>query len=80
MEEGDDRCGAVPVTGATQFGAGFRGGPLIEPTGWGEGAGLGLAGGGAFRAISPAEPLRPGMASGLAVGFDSIAGGELESV
>jgi len=70
----------VPVAGATLFGAGFLGKPLIEPAALGKGVGLGLASGGAFRPISPAEPWRPGTASGSTDGFDSIVGDELESV
>jgi hypothetical protein len=44
----------------------------------GEYAGWGLARGGAFRAISPLEPFRSGLASGLADGLDSIGGDEFE--
>jgi len=69
-----------PSRGATLGGAGFLGVPVIGPTASGESAGLGLAGGGAFLAISPAEPLRPGLASGVTDGFDSIFGDEIESV
>jgi hypothetical protein len=46
----------------------------------GEYAGSGIALGGAFRAISPVEPLRSGLVSGLADGLDSIVGDEFESV
>jgi hypothetical protein len=42
-------------------------------------AGLGLASGGAFRAISPAEPLRSGLASELTDALASIIGDEFES-
>ena len=73
--EGDDRRDA----GATLRGAGFLGAPFIGPTVLREYAGLGLAGGGAFRAINPVEPLRPVLASGLADGLDSIVGDEFES-
>ena len=77
--EGGEGCGAAPAAGATLSGAGFFGGALIGSTVLGECAGLGLAGGGAFRAISPAEPPPPGLASGLTDGFDSIVGYEIES-
>ena len=80
IAEGGDGCGAAAVAGVTLRGAGFLGAPLIAPTTLGECAGLGLAGGGAFRAISPVEPLRSGLASGLADGLDSIVGDEFESV
>ena len=63
--EGDDRCGAARVADITVRGPGFLGAPLIGPTALGECAGLGLARGGAFRAISPVEPLRSGLASEL---------------
>ena len=80
IAEGDDGCGAAPVAGVTLRGAGRLGAPLIGPTALGECAGLGLAGGGAFRAISPVEPSRPGLLSGLADGLDSIVGDEFEPV
>ena len=80
IAEGGDQCGAVPIAGVTLRGAGFLGAPIIGPTALGECAGLGLAGGGAFRAIGPVEPLRSGLASGLADGLDSIVGDEFESV
>lgn len=78
--EGGDGCGAAPAAGVTLRRAGFLGAPLMGPTALGECAGLGLAGGGAFRAINPGGPLRPGLASGLTDGLDSIVGDELESV
>jgi len=78
--EGDDRCGAARGAGVTLRGAGFFGAPLIGPKALGEGAGLGLARGGAFRAISPVEPLRSGLAWGLAGGLDAIVGDEFGSV
>jgi hypothetical protein len=74
-----DGCGAAPVAGVTLRGAGFLGAPLIGPIALGECAGLGLAGGGAFRAISPAEPFRPGVGSALTDGLDSVVGDEFES-
>jgi len=80
IAEGGDGCGAAPVAEVTLRGAGFFSAPLIGPPALVECAGLGLAGGGAFRAISPAEPLRPGLASGLTVGLDSIVRDEFESV
>jgi hypothetical protein len=61
-------------------GAGFLGASLFEPTALGECAGLGFAGGGASRAISPAEPLRAGLASGLTDGLASIVGDEFASM
>jgi hypothetical protein len=80
IAEGGDRCGAAPVAGATLGGAGFLGAPLIGPKALGGFAGLGLASGGAFRAISPAEPLRSGLASELTDALASIVGDEFESV
>lgn len=79
ITEGGDGCGAAPVAGVNLRGTGFLGAPLIGPTALGECAGLGLAGGGALRAISPAEPLHPGLASGLTDGLDSTVGDEFES-
>jgi hypothetical protein len=70
----------VAVAGVTRRGAGFLAAPLIAPTALGECAGLKLARGSAFRAISPFEPLRSGPASGLADGLDSIGGDESECV
>jgi len=78
--EGDDRCGPERVAGVTLRGAEFLGAPLIGPTALGECAGWEFTGGGAFRAISPVEPLRSGLASGLEDGLDSIVGDKLESV
>jgi hypothetical protein len=72
--EGGDRCGATAVAGVTLRGAGFLGAPRIGPTALDECGALGLARGGAFRAIS--LPSRSGLASGL----DSIVGDESESV
>ena len=46
-------------------GAGFAGPPLIVLAALGECAGSEFAGGDASRAISPVEPSRPGLASGL---------------
>ena len=80
IAEGGDGCGAAPIEGVTLLGAGFLGAALIGPTALGACAGLGLAGGGAFRAISPVEPSRSGLGSGLADGFDFIVGGEFKSV
>jgi len=80
IAEGCDGCGAAPIAGGTLRGAGFLGAALIGSTALGECAGLGLAGGGAFRAISPVEPSRSGLASGLADGLAAIAGDEFESV
>ena len=62
--EGDDTSGAARFAGGAQRGAGFPGGPFIGPTALGECAGLGLERGGAFRTISPMEPLRSGLAWG----------------
>lgn len=78
--EGGDRCRDTPVEGSTLRGAGFLGGPLIGPTALGECPAPGLAIGGAFRAVSPAVPLRQGLGSGLTDGLDSNAGGEFEFV
>jgi len=58
----------------------FIGAALIEPTALGEYAGSGLASGGVFRAVSPFEPLRSGLLTGLADGLDSIVGDEFKSV
>ena len=80
MAEGGGRCGDTLVAGATLGPAGTLGAPLIGATVVSECAGLGVTGGGAFRAISPAEPLRPELASGPTDGFDSIAGEEFEIV
>ena len=62
--EDDDRCGATRVAGVTLRGARFLGAPLIGPTALDGCAGWEFAGGGAFRAISPVESLRSGLASG----------------
>jgi len=78
--EDDDRCGTARVAGVTLRGARFLGAPFIVPTVLRECAGLGLAGGGAFRAINPVEPLGSGLASGLTDGLDSVVGDEFESV
>lgn len=80
IAEDGDGCGAAPVAGVTLREAGFLGAPLIGPTALDECAGLGFAGGGALRAISPVEPLRPGLASGLTDGLDSIVGDAFESM
>jgi hypothetical protein len=80
IAEGGGRCCAAAVAGVTLRGAGLLGAPRIELTALDECAGLGLARGGAFRATSPVEPLRSGLASGLADGLDSIVGDEFESV
>jgi len=80
IAEGGDGCGAASIKGVTLRGAGCLGAPLIGPTPLGEFAGLGLAGGGVFRATSPVEPLRSGLPPGLADGLDSIVGDELEAV
>src|SRR6266566_1139050 len=63
--EGDDRCGAARVAAVIPRGAGFADAPLIGPTALSECAGWEFAGGSVFRAISPVEPLRSGLASGL---------------
>jgi hypothetical protein len=76
----ESRRVAARVAGVALRGAGFPGAPLIGTTALGEGAGLGLARSGAFRAISPIKPLRSGLASGLADGLDPIEGDEFESV
>jgi len=68
------------VAGVTPRGAGFLGAPLIGPTAFGECAGLGLSGGRAFRAISPAKPLRSELAWGLTDGFNSVVGDKFEFV
>jgi hypothetical protein len=80
IAEGGDGYSAPRVAGVTLRGAGRLGAPANEPTTLGECAGLGLAAGGAFRAISPVEPLRSGLTSGIADGLDSIVGDEFESV
>jgi hypothetical protein len=80
IAEGGDGWGAAPIEGVTLRGAGCLGAALIGPTALGEFAGLGLAGGGVFRANSPVETLRSGLPSGLADGLDSIVGDELEAV
>ena len=67
------------VSGAALRGAGLLGAATIWLMALGECEGLRLAGGGAFRAISPAEPLSPGPASVVTDGFDSIVGAEIES-
>jgi len=64
--EGDERCGAA-LRWAVLTGA-----PRIEPTALGECAGWEFTGGGAFRAISAAGPLRSGLTSGLS---ESVSGG-----
>ena len=76
IAEGVDRYIVAPVEGATVRGARFPGVGFIAPGALDEFVKLGLADGGVFRAISPAERLRPGLASGLIDGFDSIAGEE----
>lgn len=78
---GDDRYGAAPVAGVTLRGAGFFGAALIGPKDSGEGAssGSGLAGGGAFRAVSPFEPLCSGLLSGLANRLAAIVGDDCKS-
>ena len=78
--EGSEWYGAAPGAGVTLRGAGFLGAALIGSTAMGECACSGLAGGGAFRAFSPFEPLRSGPLSGLADGLDSIVGDEFKSV
>ena len=65
IAEGADGCDAAAVADVTLRGAGFLGASPLGPTAVSERAGLGLARGGAFRAISPAEPLRSGLALGL---------------
>jgi hypothetical protein len=57
----------------------FIGAALIGPTALGEYAGSELASGGVFRAVSPFEPLRSGLLTGLADGLDSIVGDEFKS-
>ena len=57
IAEGDDRCGATPAAGVALLGMEFFGAPLKGPTAPGECAGWEFVGGGAFRAISPVEPL-----------------------
>ena len=80
IAEGGDRCGDTPMADATLCAAGFLSAPFIGLTALSGWLGLGLAGGGAFRAGGQAEPLRPGLASGRTEGFDSIAEDEFESV
>jgi hypothetical protein len=58
----------------------FIGAAIMGPTALGEYAGSELAGGGVFRAVSPFEPLRSGLLTGLADGLDSIVGDEFKSV
>jgi|SRR5580698_6691583 hypothetical protein len=58
----------------------FIGAALIGLTALGEYAGSELARGVVFRAVSPFEPLRSGLLTGLADGLDSIVGDEFESV
>ncbi len=71
---------AAPVEGATLRGEGFPGAALTGPRALEEWANLGLADGGVFRAITPAELLRPGAGLASIDGFDSIAGEEFEFV
>ena len=80
IAEGGDGWGAAPIEGVTLRGAGCLGAALIGPTALGEFVGLGLVGGSVFRAISPVEPLRSELTSGLADGLDPIVGDELEAV
>jgi hypothetical protein len=80
IAEGGETCGAALIAGVGLPGAGLLGAPLFGPTALGEGARLGFAGGGAFRAISPADPLRAARASGLTDGLASIVGDEFASV
>jgi hypothetical protein len=58
----------------------FIGAALIGPTVLGEYAGSELTSGGVFRAVSPFEPLRSGLLTGLADGLGSIVGDEFKSV
>ena len=69
IAEGDDRRRGVRVAGGALRGEGFAGAPLIRLAALGECAGWEFAGGDAFRAISAVEPLRSGLASGLADGL-----------
>jgi hypothetical protein len=68
--EGDERRGAAGVAGITLRGAGLVGAPIIGTATLGKCAGWEFAGGGAFRAISPVEPLLSGLASGLSESAD----------
>lgn len=79
IAEGGTRRGAAPVADVTLRVARFLSSPLIGPPALVECAGLALASGGALRATSPAERLRPGLGSGLTDGVDFSVGDELES-
>jgi hypothetical protein len=76
----EDECGIALVAAATLRGTGNLVPPLIVPATLIACAGLGFAGGGAFRAISSREPLRSWPATGFGDGSDFIAGDELKSV
>ena len=78
--EGLGRCGAAPIVEVSPYGAGLLGALLIGPTVLVECASLELAGGDAFRPISPIAPLCSELTSGLADALDSLVGHESESV
>jgi len=77
--EGDERCGiaragGITLRGAGLAGAGFAGATLFGTTALDDGAGWKSAGGGAFRALSPAELSLLELASVLAEsGSDGVA-------
>ena len=80
IAEGVSRCIAAPIEGDTPRGAEIGGAASTETRALDEGANLGLAGGGVFRAINPAELLGSGAGPGSIDGFDSIAGEVFEFV
>jgi hypothetical protein len=70
--EGDGRRGAARATGVILRGASLSGAPRVGPAALGECAGWEFTGGGAFRAISAAGPLRSRLTSGIS---ESVSGG-----
>ena len=73
------RCGDAPIAGASVRGSGLLDALLVGLAGWGEYAGLELAGGETLRAVGPNPPLSSEFASGLADGLDSAVRAESES-
>ena len=55
--EASEARGVAPIAGVTLREMKFRGAPLFRPKALSERVGLGLAGGGAFRANSSVEPV-----------------------